>query len=118
MSGMRTTFVGVLLICVLSLNLLPAAGQGAIRVIVNGEELAFDVPPVEVGGRLLVPLRGVFERLGATVLWEPSTQRITAATASRTIELVMGRREAAVDGKLVLLDIPPMVVGGRTMVPL
>jgi len=115
---MRTTFVGVLLICVLSLNLLPAAGQGAIRVIVNGEELAFDVPPVEVGGRLLVPLRGVFERLGATVLWEPSTQRITAATASRTIELVMGRREAAVDGKLVLLDIPPMVVGGRTMVPL
>jgi hypothetical protein len=115
---MRTTFVGVLLLCLLSLNLVPAAGQGAIRVIVNGEELAFDVPPVEVGGRLLVPLRGVFERLGATVLWEPSTQRITAATASRTIELVMGRREAAVDGRLVLLDIPPMVVGGRTMVPL
>ncbi|MDQ7840921.1 MAG: stalk domain-containing protein [bacterium] len=115
---MRTTFVGVLLICVLSLNLVPAAGQGAIRVLVNGEELAFDVPPVEVGGRLLVPLRGVFERLGATVLWEPSTQRITAATASKTIELVMGRREAAVDGRMVLLDTPPMVVGGRTMVPL
>ncbi|MDI6773270.1 MAG: stalk domain-containing protein, partial [bacterium] len=89
-----------------------------IRVVVNGEELAFDVPPVEVGGRLLVPLRGVFERLGATVLWEPSTQRITAATASKTIELVMGRRQATVDGRLVLLDTPPMVVGGRTMVPL
>lgn len=115
---MRTTFVGVLLLCVLSLNLVPASGQGAIRVVVNGEELAFDVPPVEVGGRLLVPLRGVFERLGATVVWEPSTQRITAATASKTIELVMGRRQATVDGRLVLLDTPPMVVGGRTMVPL
>ncbi len=115
---MRPAFVAGLLLCVLGLNLVPVAGQGAIRVIVNGEELAFDVPPVEVGGRLLVPLRGVFERLGATVLWEPAAQRITATTATRKIELVMGRREAAVDGKMVILDTPPMSVGGRTMVPL
>ncbi len=115
---MRPTFVAGLLLCVLSLNLVPAAGQGAIRVVVNGEELAFDVPPVEVGGRLLVPLRGVFERLGATVVWEPATQRITASTATRRVELVMGRREAAVDGRMVILDTPPMTIGGRTMVPL
>lgn len=95
-----------------------AAGQEAIRVTVNGEEVAFDVPPVEVGGRLLVPLRGVFERLGATVLWEPAAQRITARTASRTIELMVGRREASVDGRPVLLDVPPMVIEGRTLVPL
>ncbi len=95
-----------------------AAGQEAIRVTVNGQEVAFDVPPVELGGRLLVPLRGVFERLGATVLWEPAAQRITARTASRTIELAVGRREASVDGRLVLLDVPPTVIEGRTFVPL
>lgn len=76
------------------------------------------VPPVEVGGRLLVPLRGVFERLGATVLWEPATQRIVATARGKTIELVVGRRDAAVDGRPVTLDVPPTVVQGRTIVPL
>jgi hypothetical protein len=95
-----------------------SAQPARIRVLVNSEEVAFDVPPVEVGGRLLVPLRGVFERLGASVVWEPSTQRIVATAGSKVIELVVGRRDGAVDGKPVLLDVPPMVVQGRTMVPL
>jgi hypothetical protein len=111
-----------LLLAALALAPLPAplAAQSApaIRVLVNGDPVAFDVPPTEVGGRLLVPLRGVFERLGATVEWEPSTQRITARSADRAIELVVGQRDAAVNGRPVVLDVPPMLVGGRTMVPL
>lgn len=115
---MRATCSAILLVCLLSLNLAPTAGQGVIRVVVNGEELRFDVPPVEVGGRLLVPLRGIFERLGAAVLWDPASQRITATTATRTVALVVGRRDAAVDGRPIVLDTPPMVIGGRVMVPL
>ena len=112
----------ILMLAALALAPVPAplAAQAppAIRVLVNGDPVAFDVPPTEVGGRLLVPLRGVFERLGATVEWEPATQRITARSADRTIELVVGQRDAAVNGRPVVLDVPPMLVGGRTMVPL
>ncbi len=124
MGGIAVRVAHALLALTVALSTLglsvPTGAQPAapIRVLVNGEEITFDVPPIEVGGRLLVPLRGVFERLGASVRWEPSTQRITATTATRTIELVVGQRDAAVDGRAVTLDVPPMVVGGRTLVPL
>ena len=44
------------------------AGPGQITVLVDGTVLALDVPPVQIEGRVLVPLRGIFERLGATVV--------------------------------------------------
>ena len=49
-------------------TLIPAAPvfAQAIRVIVDGQPVFFDQPPVTIGGRVLVPLRGVFERLGAS----------------------------------------------------
>jgi hypothetical protein len=115
----RSTIVAALTLAILGTTGLNTEAQtGPIRVLVNGEEARFDVPPVEIGGRLLVPLRGVFERLGANVRWEPAAQRITATTSAKTIELVVGQRDAAVDGKPVVMDVPPMVIQGRTMVPL
>ncbi|MDR7423346.1 MAG: stalk domain-containing protein [Armatimonadota bacterium] len=120
MKTRRSVVILVLAAVALAPFSAPLAAQSppAIRVLVNGDPVAFDVPPTEVGGRLLVPLRGVFERLGATVEWDPGTQRITARSADRTIELVVGQRDAAVNGRPVVLDVPPMLVGGRTMVPL
>ncbi len=46
---------------------IPTGAQGAIRVFVDGQPVNFDVPPSVIQGRVLVPLRGIFERLGATV---------------------------------------------------
>jgi hypothetical protein len=47
------------------------AGAQDIRATVDGTYVNFpDVPPMMVKSRVMVPLRGVFEHMGATVLWD------------------------------------------------
>src|ERR1700761_6662805 len=56
-----------------------AYAQQDVRVVVDGERVRFHgQPPVEVDDRVLVPLRGVFESLGAEVDWNPESQTVTA----------------------------------------
>lgn len=95
----------------------PAEAQ-AVRVVADGQVVAFDQPPVVVAGRVLIPLRGVFERLGAQVEWQPDPGRVVARHGATVVVLQPGVRRALVDGRTVLLDVPPMVLAGRTLVPL
>jgi hypothetical protein len=95
-----------------------AVSQATVRVFVDGEQIAFDQTPVVIGGRVLVPLRGVFEKLGATVEWEPSTRTVLAVRSGTVVELRIGSRIARVNDRPVTLDVPAMIVAGRTLVPL
>lgn len=87
-----------------------------LGVVVNGTVLVFDQPPVERDGRIFVPLRGLFERLGASVVFDAG--KITMTAGAHTIGLHVGETTAIIDGQSQLLDAPPLVVGGRTLVPL
>lgn len=95
----------------------PAAAQ-PVTVLVDGYAVAFDRPPVVIAGRLLIPLRGVFERLGARVTWLPEPRQVVARRGATTVVLQPGSAIARVDGRPVRLDVPALIVGGRTMVPL
>lgn len=100
---------------------VPAGAQVAapdVHVFVDGQPVAFDVPPQIDNGRVLVPLRGVFERLGATVDWNNQAQTVYAQRGATYISLVIGSPQAIVDGQPVPIDAPAMLVGDRTMVPL
>jgi hypothetical protein len=96
----------------------PTHAQGTVRVFVDGDLVRFDQPPIVVGARILVPLRGIFERLGATVEWEAATRTVIAVRGSTVVELVIGQRSARVNDRIVPLDVPAMVIRGRTLVPL
>src|ERR1700674_5230600 len=87
-----------------------------VRIIVNGQYVSFDQPPIERGGRVFVPLRGVFERLGATVVYDNGT--INATGNGRNIQLHIGSTAATVNGQQTNLDVAPFLVGARTLVPL
>ncbi|HEY6103096.1 MAG TPA: copper amine oxidase N-terminal domain-containing protein [bacterium] len=115
----RSHFV-LILILALALAILPSAPAAAqaVRVIVDGSPVFFDQPPVTIGGRVLIPLRGVFEQLGAFVQWNPASNTVLATRGASQIQLTIGSRVAFVNGRQVRLDVPPMVVGGRTLVPL
>lgn len=95
-----------------------STAQSAIRVYVDGQIVNFDVPPNVIQGRVLVPLRGVFERLGATVDYDGRTQHIVAVRGDQTVELTLGSRQARLNGKPALLDVAAFTIGDRTMVPL
>jgi hypothetical protein len=93
-----------------------AARADNVRIIVNGTPVTFDQPPIERGGRVFVPLRGVFERLGASVVYDNGT--INATGAGHNIQLHIGSNIATVDGNNRQLDVAPFLVGARTLVPL
>lgn len=95
------------------------AGAQTIRTTVDGVPVAFrDVQPMMVHGRVMVPLRGVFEEMGATVQWDPVNRSVTAQVPGTKVVLYEGRNVAWVDGAAMNLDAPPMIVRGRTLVPL
>jgi hypothetical protein len=90
-----------------------------IYVEVNGDRVNFlDASPMMMNDRVLVPLRGVFEKMGATVDWNSSTRTVTAIRGGRTINLRIGDSYADVDGTRVPIDAPAIIRGGSTMVPL
>lgn len=97
---------------------LPASAQdgSGLNIDVNGAVVAFDQPSVERAGRVYVPLRGVFERLGATVAY--ANGRIDATSGTHTIDLRVGSTDATIDGAPEHLDSPPLLEGGRALVPL
>jgi hypothetical protein len=92
------------------------AARTAVQIVVNGSQVQFDQPPIERSGRVFVPLRGVFERLGASVVYDNGT--INATGNGRTIQLQIGSTRAVVNGQTQVLDVAPFLVGARTLVPL
>ncbi|ABO51609.1 copper amine oxidase domain protein [Desulforamulus reducens MI-1] len=87
-------------------------------VYVNYQRLYLDVAPVLDNGRTLVPMRKIFERLGADIDWNAQSQTVTATKGEVKIELTLGKTTAVVNGKNIKLDVPAKLVDGRTMVPM
>ncbi len=87
-----------------------------ISVTVNGKPVHFDQPPVMVEDRTLVPLRAIFEALGATVEWNDPT--VTANKNGINISLQIGSNEMYVNGEVKTLDVPAKLMNDRTFVPI
>lgn len=95
-----------------------ATAQG-IEVTVDGDRVNFyNAQPQMSQGRVLVPLRGVFEKLGAQVLWHPADRMVTATAANTDVRLRIGSTTAIVNGQTRTLDVAPTLVNGTTLVPL
>ncbi len=97
----------------------PAGAQytpGQYSVAVNGTVVALNPAPLERGGRVYVPLRGVFEHLGASVVY--ANGLINATGSGHTISLRIGSNDAIVDGTTERIESPPFIVGATTYVPL
>src|SRR5258707_13236581 len=87
-----------------------------IIVKVNGDPVNFEgTQPRQYSGRILVPLRGVLEKMGATVDWLASEQTVVAARNNMEINLPIGSHFATVNGRRVALDVPAMTIAGSTM---
>jgi len=96
----------------------PSPSAGApITVTVDGRPINFaGSPPQSVGGRLLVPLRAIFEALGATV--DFSGGQVRAQRGPTLLQLQIGSTQASVNGQNRVLDVPAQAIFGRTFVPL
>ncbi len=93
-------------------------GNDPIQVFINGKKVVFDTMPVIQNSRTLVPVRAIFEGLGATVGWDPATYTVSSTKGNQSLSLSIGKTNATVDGKTVVLDVPASIMNSRTMVPL
>ncbi|HEX3672233.1 MAG TPA: stalk domain-containing protein [Candidatus Cybelea sp.] len=101
----------------LVLTVVPLAGTAqSVTVIVNGQTMNFTQPPIVRTGRVFVPLRGVFEQLGASVVYQNG--QINATRHGRTISLTIGSTQATVAGQPETIDVAPFIVVATTYVPL
>lgn len=113
------------LIMLAIIMLLPIAFQASantnIIVYLNNEEIIFDVEPVIVDDRTMVPMRAIAEKLGATVTWDDNTKTAHAYNydESKGVSVTVGSSYMTdIYNKVITLDAPAIVNNGRTLVPL
>lgn len=100
-------------------------GIGTVSVVANmdvivkldGEILQFDVAPCLISDRTMVPLRAIFEALGATVEWNDETKTVTAYNEEANVKCTIGSNAMYVNEVEKIIDVAPMIVESRTLVP-
>lgn len=99
-----------------------------ISVELDGNPIEFDVKPEIIDGRTMVPLRKIFEEIGASVKWDNDTQTVSARKNKKTITLSIDSADLQIDKgdtdeegnpiyETVTLEVPAQIVSGRTLVP-
>lgn len=88
-----------------------------ISVELDANKLEFDTPPVNIEGRVLVPVRAILEAMGATVLWNETQRTVTSNLENTTVVMTIESNEMKINGEKKTIDVPAKIIGDRTMVP-
>ena|GEM_PF-2651402 len=113
----KSLFVIAVLVCVLAMSSSVMATD-EISVVLDGEKLAFDVAPQNINSRVLLPLRAIFEAMGAEVVWVDETKTVTATKDDTVVVLVIDDPKPTINGVVKEIDQPGIIVDGRTLAPL
>ena len=106
----------------ITLSGISAYAATDVNVNFNGKKMEFDVNPFIDGDRTLVPVRAIFEAVGAHFTWNDELKTVIAAYEKNGeptfITLQIDTKSAFVNGEKKELDVPPRIVDGRTFMPL
>jgi hypothetical protein len=93
---------------------------GSKETLVNGKTQIIDAEPFidTVANRTMVPIRFISENMGAKVGWSQDERIVTIKSNNQEIKITIGSRIAYVNGQQRTLDVSPVVVSGRTFVPI
>ena len=68
-------------------------------------------------GTLLIPLRSMFEQMGATVSYDAASKTATVSKPGSEVKVTVGKPEVLINGEARPLDVPPMIYQGNVLVP-
>lgn len=80
--------------------------------------LGFDNPPVIENDSTLVPMRFLFEQMGAKVDWNGDTQAATATLGDTAVTFSIDNTQATVNNAPAQMAVPARIIDDKTMVPL
>ncbi|MGZ3531675.1 MAG: copper amine oxidase N-terminal domain-containing protein [Vulcanimicrobiaceae bacterium] len=70
------------------------------------------------GGTILIPLRSMFEQMGATVSYDPASKTVDVSKAGADVKVTVGKPEVVINGESRPLDVPPEIYQGTVLVPI
>ena len=105
----------ILLVLMLVLSSV-AFGESDLINEVSDEELIFNIKPIIKDGLTLVPLRETLEYLDLEVTWDGMNRMVTGRNEDTLVKLQIDNVSGLVNDKSVILDFPPVIINGRTMV--
>lgn len=88
-----------------------------IQIIVDGKMLKVDTDPYIKNDRTMVPMRAIFEALGATVTWDDSTKTAIGVKDDVEVKITIGENMLYKNGEAIELDCAAEITNDRTMVP-
>ncbi|ASA25621.1 copper amine oxidase N-terminal domain-containing protein [Paenibacillus donghaensis] len=99
-------------------NTVLASSTKEITVYLNGVKQHYAESPVMSNGTVLVPMRGIFESLGANLVFDAKNKTIHAKRNETQITVIVGAASASVNGKNIPLSVKAQTIHNITMVPL
>lgn len=105
-----------LILIISIINLIPIVSESAslevTNVIINGQQVEFTLPPKNIGGNIMLPLRELFELFGFQVNWDKHTKSITILKKDKTIILKDAELIATVNKNQITQKVPLKLVNG------
>lgn len=88
-----------------------------VTVIVDGNKVEFDVPAQLIDGRTMVPVRAIFNALGADVDYDEATETAIGTKGDTEVKIKVNENVLYKNGKAVEIDVPAMEIDWRILVP-
>lgn len=90
----------------------------SILVMVKGKYVDFDTAPVVENERVLVPMRNIFEALGATLSWQGDVNTVLATRGETVIALQPGQNYLFKNSEKVEMPVASIAKDNRVLVPI
>ncbi len=102
---------------ILLLTFTTAYAEDDIKVYIDSTRVVFDTQPIIINGRTMVPVRAIFEALGAEVIWHGETRTVTATKDEKTVSMTIANHELRSGENIIIMDSPPIIRNNRTLIP-
>ena len=110
-------FISPILVALIVFSSFSAFANNEISVYVNGKRVMFDVKPQTINDRTMVPIRAIFEAMGAVVDWDSNTQTAISTKDNTTVKMALNSTTMYVNDAPVAMDVAPQIIDNRTLSP-
>ncbi len=111
------TIFSLLFSSIFAVSTIVSSFAAGISIKINGKVIDSDVEPQIIEGRTMVPVRAIFEGVGAEVSWDASTKTITGTKDSVTVKMKIGEKTLSINDKNIEMDASPAIIEDRTYAP-
>lgn len=94
-----------------------SANNNEISVYLDAVKIEFDVKPQIINGRTMVPIRAIFEKMGANVEWDGNTNSAICTKDGTVVKMTVDSTDMYINNRLTKMDVSPVIINGRALAP-